>query len=551
MQYKNSLKQVVLPFLFALVLSGGFLLGKMWVPSSEVISGNRMFIYPQTNKIDALLNLIEEEYVDTINKSDLVEGIIPEILKNLDPHTVYIPEEDLQAANQELDGNFGGIGVQFSMQDDTVLVISVIPGGPSEKVGIIPGDRIITVNDSLIAGVSIGTDKVVGMLRGEMGTKVDVGVLRRDKSDLMEVEITRGSIPVNSVDVSYMVTDSIGYIKISRFGRNTYKEFLTAIARLKAHNCQSVIIDLRGNSGGYLDIAISMTNEFLSKGDLIVYTEGKASPRQDVFANGQGSCQDMGVTVLIDEFSASASEIFAGAIQDNDRGLIVGRRSFGKGLVQQQIPLPDGSAIRLTIARYYTPSGRGIQKPYKDGVEDYHRDILARFEHGEFFEKDSIEFDKSLRFTTRNGRVVFGGGGVMPDVFVARDTSAFSDFYYSLRDKGIIYQYALKYSDDYRLQLQRYDDVDNLQDFLDNQSLLKGLLVFAKEKGIEFDQKDFSRSKDYIAIELKAYIARNILDNEGFYPIFQQIDEVFKKAISEVKVGNDILVFSDDEGVEF
>ncbi len=545
MRYNNSLKQVVLPFLFALVLAGGFILGQLWVPSGEGKTSSRMFIYPQTNKIEALLNLIEEEYVDTVKKADLVEGIIPEILKNLDPHTVYIPEEDLKAANQELEGNFGGIGVQFSMQDDTVLVISVVSGGPSEKLGIIPGDRIITVNDSVIAGVKLGSDKVVGLLRGEMGTKVTVGILRRDRPDLIDVEITRGSIPVYSVDVSYMVTDSIGYIKVSRFGRNTYQEFLTAMARLKAHNCQSVVVDLRGNSGGYLDVAISMTNEFLAKGDLIVYTEGKSSPRQDVFANGLGSCQDMGVTVLIDEFSASASEIFAGAIQDNDRGLIVGRRSFGKGLVQQQIPLPDGSAIRLTVARYYTPSGRGIQKPYENGVEDYHRDILARFEHGEFFERDSIDLDESLQFNTRNGRLVFGGGGVMPDVFVSRDTTAFSDYYYRLRDQGVIYQYALKYSDDHRLQLQRYDKVEALMSHLNQASLLKGLLGFAREKGIAYNEKDFRRSQQYIEVELKAYIARNILDNEGFYPVFHQIDEVLKVAVREIKVGHDVLVFGE------
>jgi carboxyl-terminal processing protease len=543
MRYNNNLKQVILPILFALVLSGGFFLGQLWVPSGEGKSSSRMFIYPQTNKIESLLNLIEEQYVDSIEKEDLVEGIIPEILKNLDPHTVYIPAEDLDAANEELEGNFGGIGVQFSMQDDTVLVISVVSGGPSEKLGIIPGDRIITVNDSIIAGVEMGTDKVVGLLRGEMGTKVDVGIMRRGRPELIDIEITRGSIPVYSVDVAYMITDSIGYIKVSRFGRNTYQEFLTAMARLKAHNCQSVIVDFRGNSGGYLDIAISMTNEFLEKGDLIVYTEGKSSPRQDAIANGLGSCKDMGVTVLIDEFSASASEIFAGAIQDNDRGLIVGRRSFGKGLVQQQIPLPDGSAIRLTVARYYTPSGRGIQKPYEEGVENYHRDILARFEHGEFFEQDSIDLDESLEFRTRNGRLVFGGGGIMPDVFVARDTTAFSDFYYRLRDKAILYQYALKYSDDNRLQLQRFDEVDALKNHLDQQNLLDGLLAFAREEGVTYNEKDLRRSRQYIAVELKAYIARNIFDNEGFYPVFHEIDEVLKVAVSQVKKGNDVLTF--------
>ncbi|WP_044117832.1 S41 family peptidase [Alkaliflexus imshenetskii] len=539
MRYKNSLKQIVLPVVLALVLIVGFFIGKIWTPGHPQASGSRLFIYPQTNKIEALLNLIQDEYVDTIDKNDLIEKIIPEILKNLDPHTVYIPAQDLKTANQELEGNFGGIGVQFSMQNDTVMVISVVSGGPSEKLGIIPGDRIITVNDSTIAGVNMNSDNVVGMLRGEMGTKVNVGILRRDRPELINFEITRGSIPVYSVDVSYMITDSIGYIKVSRFARNTYQEFLTAMARLKAHNCQNVIIDLRGNSGGYLDVAISMSNEFLGKGDLIVYTEGKSSPRQNVYANGAGSCQNVGVTVLIDEFSASASEILAGAIQDNDRGLVVGRRSFGKGLVQQQIPLPDGSAIRLTVARYYTPSGRCIQKPYENGVEDYHRDILARFEHGEFFERDSILLDESLRYQTRGGREVYGGGGVMPDVFVPRDTSALTDYFFALRDRGLIYRFALQYTDDNRLQLQRFETVTALKKHLDSQPITEQLIRFATRQGVPFNETQYRRSLQQINVEVKAYIARNILDNDGFYPVFHEIDEMVKTAIREIRAGND------------
>ncbi len=543
MSYKNSLKQIVLPLALAAVLAGGIFIGKTFSSPGEVAQGNRLFIYPQSNKIDAVLRLIEEQYVDTVDKAGLTESLIPEILKNLDPHTVYIPMEDVKEANQELEGNFGGIGVQFSMQNDTVMVISVVPGGPSEKVGIIPGDRIITVNDSVIAGKGIDTDEVVGMLRGELGTKVKVGILRRDRTGLLDFEITRGNIPVTSVEVGYMITDSIGYVKVSRFARNTYQEFLTALARLRAYNCQNLIVDLRGNSGGYLDIAISMVNEFLPKGSLIVYTEGKASPRQDVYANGLGSFKEMRLTVLIDEFSASASEIFAGAIQDNDRGLIVGRRSFGKGLVQQPFNLPDGSSIRLTVARYYTPSGRGIQKPYTNGVEDYHRDIIARFEHGEFFERDSIEFDTSLEFYTVNGRKVFGGGGVMPDVFVARDTSGFSDYYFQIRDKALLYQFALKYSDDNRIQLQRFETVDALEKHLDKENVLIGLVMFASEHGVIYNEKNFRQSKELMGTELKAYIARNIMDNMGFYPIIAQVDEILKVAVNEILAGNDVLVF--------
>lgn len=543
MSYKNSLRQVVLPLVLAAVLAGGVFIGKTFSSPGDVSPGSRLFIYPQTNKIDAVLRLIEEQYVDTVDKVELTESLIPEILKNLDPHTVYIPAEDVKEANQELEGNFGGIGVQFSIQNDTVMVISVVPGGPSEKVGIIPGDRIIAVNDSVIAGKGIDSDEVVGMLRGELGTKVKVRILRRDRKGLLDFEITRGSIPVTSVEVGYMITDSIGYVKVSRFARNTYQEFLTALARLKAYNCQNLIVDLRGNSGGYLDIAISMINEFLPKGSLIVYTEGKASPRQDVYANGLGSCKDMRLTVLIDEFSASASEIFAGAIQDNDRGLIVGRRSFGKGLVQQPFNLPDGSSIRLTVARYYTPSGRGIQKPYTNGVEDYHRDIIARFQHGEFFERDSIEFDTSLEFYTVNGRKVFGGGGVMPDVFVPRDTSGFSDYYFKIRDRALMYQFALKYSDDNRIQLQRFETVEALEHHLDKENVLARLIKYAADNGIKYDEKGFRQSKNLMGTELKAYIARNILDNMGFYPIIAQVDEILKVAVSEIQAGNDVLVF--------
>jgi len=543
MSYKNSLRQVVLPLVLAAVLAGGVFIGKTFSSPGDVSPGSRLFIYPQTNKIDAVLRLIEEQYVDTVDKVELTESLIPEILKNLDPHTVYIPAEDVKEANQELEGNFGGIGVQFSIQNDTVMVISVVPGGPSEKVGIIPGDRIIAVNDSVIAGKGVDSDEVVGMLRGELGTKVKVGILRRDRKGLLDFEITRGSIPVTSVEVGYMITDSIGYVKVSRFARNTYQEFLTALARLKAYNCQNLIVDLRGNSGGYLDIAISMINEFLPKGSLIVYTEGKASPRQDVYANGLGSCKDMRLTVLIDEFSASASEIFAGAIQDNDRGLIVGRRSFGKGLVQQPFNLPDGSSIRLTVARYYTPSGRGIQKPYTNGVEDYHRDIIARFQHGEFFERDSIEFDTSLEFYTVNGRKVFGGGGVMPDVFVPRDTSGFSDYFFKIRDRALMYQFALKYSDDNRIQLQRFETVEALEHHLDKENVLARLIKYAADNGIKYDEKGFRQSKNLMGTELKAYIARNILDNMGFYPIIAQVDEILKVAVSEIQAGNDVLVF--------
>lgn len=537
-QHKNTARQIYLPMVLAAVLIAGMFIGRITNPSGNGSSGQRLMLAPESGKLQTIINLIDEQYVDSVDASKLVEDVIPEVLEDLDPHSVYIPPKDLKAANQELEGNFGGIGVEFSMPDDTVMVVSVVSGGPSEKVGILPGDRIITVNDSVIAGVDMPTNDVVGMLRGDIGTKVNVGIQRRNRKDLIDFEITRGNIPMYSVDVSYMVTDSIGYVKINRFARNTYQELLSALAKLKAHNCSDIIVDLRGNSGGYLDIAISMVNEFLSKGDMIVYTEGVNNPRQDVYANGSGSCKDIGVTVLIDEFSASASEIFAGAMQDNDRGLVIGRRSFGKGLVQQQFSLPAGGALRLTVARYYTPSGRSIQKPYENGVEDYYHDIIERFEHGEFFEKDSISVNDSLKYKTVGGRTVYGGGGIMPDVFVPRDTTDHSDYYYRLRETGTIYQFALEYADRNREELSAFENVKTLKNHLDQQDISNQLIEFAKTKDVKYNHNDFQRSKNLIDLETKAYIARNILDNEGFYPIISKEDEVLQKAIELIKTNS-------------
>ncbi len=522
-----------MPFLFALLVALGVFIGRNFVKAPSGGSSNPLMIYPQANKLDALMNLIEEEYVDTVDRQAIEERIIPEILKDLDPHSVYIPAKDLTKVNEELQGNFGGIGVQFSMQDDTVMVIQVIQGGPSEKVGLLQGDRIVTVDDSIIAGVKMATNDVMKKLRGEMGTEVKVGVLRRPNKDLIDFTIKRGSIPIYSVDVSYMVNETTGYIKVDRFAQNTYQEFLTALAKLKANNCQEVIIDFRGNSGGLLDVAIRLCNEFLPAKDLIVYTEGKAQKRQNVHANGAGTCQDTKVIVLIDEGSASASEIFAGAIQDNDRGLVIGRRSFGKGLVQQQIPLPDGSALRLTVARYHTPSGRCIQKAYDNGSDAYHEDILNRYQHGEFFNQDSIQFDESLKYTTKNGRTVYGGGGVMPDIFVPRDTTMFTDYFIDLRFNGILYRYALKYSDDNRKELEKLMTADEFDTYLSQQNIVKDFLKFSKDKGVKFNQAEFNISKELIETELKAYITRNIIDNEGFYPILHKIDDVFQKAVEE------------------
>ncbi|MDB4334759.1 S41 family peptidase [bacterium] len=535
MAYNNTTKKIIQPIIFALLLVLGIFIGHTLLPKSSSGGSNSLMIYPQANKIEALMNLIEAEYVDTIDKHQMIEDLIPEVLKNLDPHTVYIPAKDLKNVNEELQGSFGGVGVQFNIHKDTVMVVMVISGGPSEKAGLLPGDRIIAVNDSSIAGIGIDNAKVMRLLRGELGTKVTVGIKRRDRSEPISFEITRGTIPVYSVDVSYMINDTIGYIKVSRFAQNTYQEFLTALAKLKAHNCQKVIIDMRGNSGGYLNVANDLCNEFLANHEMIVYTEGKSNPRQELYANGNGTCQNTQVAVLIDEFSASASEIFAGAMQDNDRGIIVGRRSFGKGLVQNQIPLPDGSAIRLTIARYFTPSGRCIQKPYMNGNQDYSMDIMKRFENGEFFEQDSIHFADSLSYTTKKGRTVYGGGGIMPDYFVPRDTSELSNLYYQIRDKGMTYQYALQFTDNHRKEVENFATVKEINTFIEQKDIMSDFVSFLKEKNIKIDRKQWDISKHRINVEIRAFISRNILDNEGFYPVLHELDEILHEAIKQLE----------------
>ncbi|MCL2073375.1 MAG: S41 family peptidase [Marinilabiliaceae bacterium] len=537
MKYKNGIRQVLMPTIIAVTLITGIFLGRNVLPdTSGSKRSGRLFIYPQSNKIETIINLISDDYVDTIDRNDLTEKLIPDILKHLDPHSIYIPAIDMKAATEELEGFFGGIGVQFNIQNDTVLVIRVIPGGPSEKVGLKAGDRIVSVNDSIIVGTKIDSDQVMSKLRGEFGTKVKVGIVRRSVNKILDFEITRGNIPSLSVDVSYMLTNTTGYIKISKITQNSYHEFLVAIAKLKNFGCRNLIVDLRDNSGGALDVSLQICNEFMTKGDLLVYHEGRSSPRSNTYANGLGTCQDMGLTVLIDEFSASASEIIAGAIQDNDRGVIVGRRSFGKGLVQNPYPLPDGSSLRLTIARYYTPSGRFIQKPYQSGIEDYHRDIWDRIEHGEMFEQDSISFDQSLKHLTKNGRVVYGGGGIMPDIFVPRDTSDFTNFYFKIRN--LIYTFSVKYADDNRDILQKFTSAQEFDKYLETKKITDQLIKYAEYEGIVIDQNELKRSYRLINTQLKAYIARNIIDDDGFYPIIHQIDEVVKKAISVIESGD-------------
>lgn len=516
------------PIILAIVLIAGIYTGTL-LDRQNNESGQSN--YSQHNKITRIINYIKAHYVDSVNENKLIEAAIPTILEELDPHSVYIPAEDLQSVSEPLEGNFEGIGIQFNMQKDTIIVISTISGGPSEMVGIQPGDRIIKVNDTVVAGVDMPSSKVVNMLKGERGTEVNVSVKRNEHPDLLDFKIKRDEIPIYSVDIAYMINDSTGYIKINRFAKTTHEEFVEGLKKLKKHSARKVIIDLRNNNGGYMTAATNIADQFLKDGELIVYTEGRTMPKEETYATSKGIAHDLDVSILIDEWSASASEILAGAIQDNDRGIIVGRRSFGKGLVQEQTMLPDGSALRLTVARYHTPTGRSIQKPYNNGQENYYNDLNKRFEEGEFFSADSIELADSLKYTTPKGDVVFGGGGIMPDFFVPVDTTYHSDFFSEITSKGLMYQFAFNYADNNRSTLKGFDNVDELEKYLDSQNLYSQFIEFAKNNNVNTDTTGKEKSKKVILTRIKANIARNIMDDEGYYPILRNIDNTIQKSI--------------------
>ncbi len=522
-----------MPLIVAVSIVVGLLLGKLVEKQSS--SQMPFKVFTQQDKISSILNFVEKNYVDSVNRDDISEGLIPEILKNLDPHSYYLPPRDLAAANETLRGNFDGIGVQFNMVEDTILVIQAVKGGPSEKVGIQAGDRIIAVNEKPVAGVNMPEDSIVSMLRGPRGSKVDVGIYR--KTDLAELDftITRGKIPLFSVDVSYMVTDQIGYLKISTFSQSTFPEFEAHLTKLKEAGCTKLIIDLRDNGGGIMDPATRIADEFLPDKTLIVYTEGHSRPREDVLATKSEQAKDLEVAVLINEGSASASEIVAGAIQDNDRGIIIGRRSFGKGLVQEQATLSDGSAIRLTTARYYSPTGRCIQKSYENGHRDYYMDIYHRFQSGEFMEKDSIDFPDSLKFETPGGRIVFGGGGIMPDYFIPYDTVGITPYLREISNKRLIYNFALKYADYHRAELQELSNWEAIDEYLTNQDVVNSFLSYASDHGVQDHADQIDRSREVMTSQLHAYIARNTIDNEGFYPIIHRIDNTMQETLSLLK----------------
>ncbi|MCX6253168.1 MAG: S41 family peptidase [Bacteroidia bacterium] len=531
MNYNNSKRSVFLPLMLGLSLAIGVIIGR-YLPSENNLPQHSN-IRSRNDKLNSILNIIESNYVDSVNRNDLVETAIPAILNKLDPHSVYIAAKDIARANEPLQGNFEGIGISFSMLTDTILVISTIPGGPSEKLGLLPGDKILYVNDSLVAGRHINEQKVMGMLKGPRGTVVKIKILRSRQKELLLFEITRDKIPIYSVDVDYMVNSNIGYIRINNFAVKTFDEFMKGLRELKGQGMTSLILDLRGNSGGIMESAIQIANQFLKQGQLIVYTKGRASPRTEARATGKGEFETGDIVVLVDEWSASASEILAGAIQDNDRGTIIGRRSFGKGLVQEPISFADGSGMRLTVARYYTPTGRSIQKPYKDGFEKYFDELNNRYIHGEFEVSDSIHFSDSLKFTTPGGRIVYGGGGIMPDKFVPADTSGVSPYFVKVR--SLIYRFALKYADNNRELLKKFTESGEIEKFLDRQALLDQFVHYAAANGVKKDPSGLKISGYFIHTQVKAYIARNILDNKGFYPIWENIDTTLKYAIDFLK----------------
>ncbi len=506
-----------------------------YVPSSDQFHSSEGGLSSRdaSSKLVYLFDLLRDRYVDTLNLKQLVEDAIPTIIEELDPHSVYISEKELDEVNEQLDGSFSGIGVQFNIQNDTVMVIQVIAGGPAEKVGMMAGDRIVEVNDSVFCGPEISNTKVQKTLKGEKGTIVKLGVRRSTSDEILHYDIVRGDIPVNSVTAEYLIDGNIGYILVDNFGRNTYNEFFTALLNLKVRGAKGYIVDLRNNGGGFMEVCCQMVNEFLGEGDMIVYTEGKLMDkrRSEIKADGRGNFQDVPVVVMINEWSASASEIFSGAIQDNDRGTIVGRRSFGKGLVQQQFDLNDGSALRLTIARYHTPSGRCIQKPYDMGKgEDYMMDIINRYDHGEFYSQDSIHLADSLKFYTKGGRVVYEGGGIMPDIFIPQDTSYISPYYNQCVNLGLCYSFAFKYNDQNREKLSSFSDFDTMESYLKSQELMDKFVQFASGKA-KPSANDLKTSRQALERLIIAYIMRQSQNENYFYREFNSIDNTYLKAI--------------------
>lgn len=532
----NNKLQIFYPLILVGVLAGGIFLGMSLADNSPanpiIFKGN------DRDKFAKVVRYVEQEYVDSVNTGPLVEEAIQDFLQSLDPHSYYISAEERAAYSEPLEGNFDGIGVEFRIVKDTVVVVNPITGGPSEKVGILAGDRIVTVEDSLIAGVGITNRDVMDLLRGKKDTKVKVGILRGKNEDLQSVIITRGEIPIVSIPVALKADDRTGYIRITRFARNTFEEFKQALNEIGPGK-ERLIIDLRGNGGGYLQTAIALADEFLKEGELIVYTEGENQERRTYEASGRGKLQDIELIILQNEGSASASEILAGAIQDNDRGVIIGRRSFGKGLVQDEIPFPDNSAMRLTIARYYTPAGRCIQRPYGEDV-DYEGDYSDRLQGGELLSADSISFPDSLRFTTKTGRTVYGGGGIMPDIFIPVDTTANSEFLSEALYSGALNRFCFQYADEHRTSLTDLGDARGFDSgFQVNEMIFQEFLAFCAEEDIEPTADELSRSREELDRRIAAGVARVIHGESGYFQIFLKDDKEYQAALG---YGSDALI---------
>lgn len=531
MAKKRNIASILLPLVLSAGVIGGIFIGK-YEAARRISSGQEKF--------QTILGLIQTQYVDNIDVDSLMETAIPDLLTSLDPHSAYIPKSELTATNEELEGAFGGVGVSFQILSDTVKVIEVVPGGPAELVGLQPGDMILEADGNKLYGNQVTNSDVFKRLRGKEGTKVTLKVKRRGVKKDLTFDIIRDKIPEYSVDSKYMMSDNIGYIRVSKFARTTYNEFFNALVELRKKGAEKFILDFRGNSGGFMDQAIYMANEFLPAGRMIVYTKGRNAENESMaISDGNGHFQDVELTVLTNEFSASASEIFAGAIQDNDRGLVIGRRTFGKGLVQNQIVLPDSSGMRLTVARYYTPAGRCIQKEYKRGRDGkYDLDILDRYNHGEFYSQDSIKMDKSKIFRTSNGRTVYGGGGIMPDVFVPEDTTGFTSYYLEALNRGLIQRFAGEFAEKYRPMLNKKNSLKDLDRVMPRDNmLLNNFVTFAANNGLPARWYYINKSRELLLNQLKAVIARDLIGFNSFIEILNRSDSTVQKAVSILRDG--------------
>lgn len=532
MNNKTNPTLILLPLLLAVGVGCGIFIGRYITTRS---------LTPKEEKLRTMLQLIESDYVDRLDVDSLLESTFPQLMSSLDPHSAYIPASELQGVNDDLLGSFSGVGVSFQILNDTVQVIEVIPGGPAEKVGILAGDRIIRADTTNLVGKDITSESVFKTLRGEKGSTVVLTINRYGVNKDIIYDVIRGDIPVNSVDVSYMLSDNTGYVKVTKFSRNTYMEFFNALNDLRLKGATSFVIDLRGNTGGFMDQAIFMANEFLPPGRLIVYTQGRKMENEYMaMSDGRGNFQDYPIVVLTNEGSASASEIFAGAIQDNDRGLIVGRRTFGKGLVQNQVQLPDTSAVRMTVARYYTPSGRSIQKEFKRGdIQKYDLDIIDRYTHGEFYNADSIKLDKDKIFFTTNGREVYGGGGIMPDIFIPEDTTGFTSYYMAVANQGLIQKYAYSVADEFRERIGGEKTLEKFKEILPPDNiLLENFVAFAVKNGVPARWYYIGKSKDLLLSQLKAMIVRDVIGYPAFIEMLNEDDNVVINALKQIEQGN-------------